>query len=63
MKAVDLFEMLTPQERKQFLALLPRESPCQRSGHKFKAIGREYRWFRPPAVKCLCTACGEIVWR
>lgn len=64
MRAIDLFQMLTPQERQRFLKQLQtHHSPCERNGHRYKVIGKEFRWFQPPAIKCICSACGQVVWR
>ncbi len=33
-------------------------APCERIGHKYKAVGQVTYWFTPPQVKLVCTQCG-----
>ncbi len=62
MNAIDLYRLLTPHEQEQLQKLMHRPA-CDRVGHRFKIIGQEYRWFRSPALKLICTACGQAVHR
>jgi hypothetical protein len=65
MTPVEIFNCLTPAEKRKALAILQtsERSPCERVGHKFKAVSKVERWFFPPLTRLVCTACGQSITR
>lgn len=35
------------------------QSPCDKTGHKFKSVGKTMRLFLPPSEKLFCEKCGK----
>jgi hypothetical protein len=50
-------DQLTPKELEQVHHRMC-STPCERTGHKFKAVGTILYWFAPSQTKLVCTACG-----
>ncbi len=64
--AIDIFNSLTPQEKRKALAILQTadQSPCQRLGHKYRKsqIVSQGFW-KPPVTEFVCERCGNAITR
>lgn len=66
---LEVFNLLTPREKQQVIATLqleqfkPQQSPCEKLGHKYKAVRTEnYLFGLINKTQFVCTQCGSTKW-
>jgi hypothetical protein len=62
--AIDIFNSLTPSEKRKALSILRKseQTPCEKLGHKYKAHRIEVSWFHSE-MRLICERCGDTIKR
>lgn len=61
MSPADLFDSLTPAEKRKALRILQNadQSPCERLGHSYKPVVKQHGFFATLTV-LVCARCGKV---